>query len=382
MRAGQIMTDVVNSPGQAGVSPSGIPAAPSAPASGSFRGERVEHVRNPTAQLQDAAEELTFSRSERAGKRLARRKLASRREQTAFAVDQARKYLERVPDLERSHKLSDFAKSILQHGGHPNPRALRQRAEEFSNDATHQFLALSFAQGVASAQNADPVTVDALDRAVGSLFEEKGPAIQAGLNISTVAQRHSGEELGTTQELRDLYRDVVLDCDDINDAFRRIVDGYPGRTFDEAVQFLLNALGTDLAASTHTVSRARLKQIINDMYQLKSLNSIHRQCEELLQRTEGNYGGGNGPIAARNLMAELLTAQSRAWQGADAFTNLPAKMGVAGDAGSIYLLNGFKELVRFLPLKAFGDDQSQRDRIMIAVQQALDLAIDNEAPDV
>ena len=80
-------------------------------------------------------------------------------------------------------------------------------------------------------------------------------------------------------------------------------------------------------------------------------------------------------------MSELLTAQNRAWQGADAFIRLPQKMGVRGDEAGIYFLQGFRELVRFVPLKAFGDDMTKRDRVMISVQQALDVAIENEGLD-
>ena len=374
------MTNAIDGPGQPGPNPTVIPPGNPA-ASGSFHGERVVHMPNPTAQLQDAAEELAFTRSESAQKRLSQRKLSSTRALRNLALEQARKYLEEVPDLERSQKLSDFAKSVLQSDRPPNPESLRLGAEEFSDDVTHQFLALSFAHELGVRQNAGPEFIAALEEAIDGLREDSGPAIQAGLNISSVAHRFSSEELGTTQELRDLYRDVVLDCEDIHEAHQRIVEGHPDKTFDEAIRFLLNALGTDLAASSRTVSKGRLKQIMDDMYQLKSLNSIHRECEDLMRRAHAGYGAEPGPEAVRSLMSELLTAQTRAWQGADAFKSLPEKLGVNGDEGSIYLLHGFKELIRSLPLKAFGDDQTQRDRVMISVQQALDLAIDNEGLD-
>lgn len=372
------MTDAINSPGQTGLGNTLVPASSIESTSGNFRGERVDHLRNPTAKLQEAAEELTFTRSERAGKKLAQRKLASDREQFASLADQARRYLDKVPDLERSQKLSDFASQTFQQDNFPTPNALRQRAEAFSDDPTHQFLALAYIHSAASQRDASPETIAAIEHAMDGLRVEQGPAIQAGLNISTVAHNHSGGELGSTQSLRDLYRNVVIDCDNIKEAFDRVVQDYPSHSFDEAIQFLLNALGTDLSASTQSVSRPRLKQILNDMYQLKSLNSIHRQCEDLLRRTDGSYGASGAPNAARNLVSELLTAESRAWQGADAFSSLPEKMGVAGTGGTIYLLNGFKELVRFLPSKAFGEDQALRERIMISIQQALDEAIDSE----
>ena len=374
------MTNSIDAPGQPGLNPTTPSQGSPAAVTGSFRGERVELVRNPTAQLQEAAEELTFSRSGRVSKRLAQRRQAGDRAIHSFSMDQARKYLEQVPDLERNRNLADFVRTVLTSGNPPDPDGLRQLAREFSNDPTHQYLALSLTHGEAVSKNANPALIAGLQNAIESLRDESGPAIQAGLNVSTVAHRFSGEELGSTQNLRDLYRDVVFDCQEIGEAFQRIVKGHPGKTFDEAVRFLLNALGADLAAASQSVSRNRLKQIVNDMYQLKSLNSVHHQCQELMLRTRDNYGADTGPLAARNLMSELLSAQSRAWQGADAFNDLPGKLGVHGEEGSIYLLQGFKELLRSLPLKAFGD-LGQRERVLISAQQALDLAIDNEVVD-
>ena len=375
------MNNFVNAPGQVGPSAPGAPSGQAAATESRFRGERVQHVRNPTAELQDAAEELTFGESERVEKKLSRRKLRSGDGARSVAMEQAQKYLREVPDLERNQKLSEFVESVLTRGASPNPDELRQLAREFSDDATHQFLALASARDQALEQNADPALGAALDEAIAALEGERGPAIRAGLNVSAVAQAFAGREVGDMQRLRDFYRDVVLDCEDINDAYERVVKDHPGKSFDDAVRFMLKALGADLAAGTQTVSRVRLKQIMDDMYQLKSLNSAHEQCEDLIRRVQRNFDATPGATASRDLVSELLTAQNRAWQGADAFSGLPRKMGVRGDQGTIYFLQGFKELLRFVPLKAFGDDMAKRDRVMISLQQALDAAIESEELD-
>ena len=372
------MNRIVNDPGQAGPGVPGVTARETVAARGSFRGEQVQHVRNPTAELQDAAEELTFGESERVEKKLAQRKLKSGAGIRSAVIEQAEKYLRDVPDLEKKQKLSDFARSILEQGRPPGQDELRERARKFSNDPTHQFLALEFSREQAAAADADPALVEALDDAMAALQAESGPAIRAGLNVSPVAHRHAGRNVGDMQQLRDIYRDIVLDCRTINDAYERVVADHPGKSFDEAVRFMLKALGADLAASTRSVSKVRIRQIVDDMYQLKSLNSVHEQCEDLVRRVRRNFGAEPGPDAARDLVSELLTAQDRAWQGAEAFAALPGKMGVRRDDAGIYVLQGFKELVRFVPLKAFGDDMAKRDRLMISVQQALDAAIDNE----
>ena len=372
------MSTLVNEPGQAGSTAPGLPGRDAAPVRGSFRGEQVQLVRDPTAELQDAAEELTFGESERVERKLSERKLRSGRGGRSGALEQAEKYLRDVPDLERNRKLSEFAESILERNAPPHPDELRQKAREFSGDATHQFLALSHAREQASEGNADPALIEALDEAVSTLQTECGPAIQAGLNVSAAARDFSGNDVGNIQQLRDFYRDVVLDCETINDAYERVVADHPGKSFDQAVRFMLKALSADLAAGTRSTSRARIKQIVDDMVQLKSLNTAYEQCEDLIARVRKRFDARPGPNAPRNLVSELLTAQNRAWQGADAFSGLPHKMGVRGDQAGIYFLQGFKELVRFLPLKAFGDDMTRRERVMMSIQQALDSAIDDE----
>ena len=372
------MNDAVSAPGQVGPNAPSAPVGETVATRGRFRGEQVQHVRNPTAELQDAAEELTFAESEVVEKKLSKRKLRSGRLGPSAAVEQAQKYLREVPDLERNQKLADFAKAVLERGARPGPDDLRQAARRFSDDETHQFLALTFTLEQAAEQGADETLTVALEQAIAGLQAEHGPAIQAGLNVSAVAGQFAGGAVGDTQQLRDFYRDVVLDCEDIHAAYQRVVSDHPGENFDEAVRFMLKALGADLAASTQSVSKPRIRQLMDDMYQLKSLNTVHEQCEDLMRRVQRNFDAEPKLSAPRDLLGELLTAQNRAWQGADAFSGLPEKMGVHGDEAGIYFLQGFKELVRFVPLKAFGDDLGKRDRVMISVQQALDVAIDNE----
>ena len=370
------MSEVVGNPGQVGPMAPRVGVGETSAATGRVRGERVGHVRDPTAELQDAAEELTFAESEAVEKRLSQRKLKSGAHDPA-RLEQIRQYLRDVPDVERNERLVDFATSLLGENA-PAPEGLRERARRFSDDETHQYMALSFAREQAQEQDADAELVAALDSAIAGLRAESGAAIQAGLNVSAVADEFARSGSGTVGDLRDLYRDVALDCADIGAAYQRVVADHPGKDFDDAVRFLLRALGADLAASARSISKPRIRQLMDDMYQLKSLNSVHEQCVDLLRRVRRNYGAELADSAPRDLLGELLTAPDRAWQGADAFSGLPPKMGVHGDQAGIYLLQGFKELVRFLPQKAFGDDAAKRDRVMVSVQQALDVAIDNE----
>ena len=282
------MNNVVNVPGQVG--PSGAPGISSgevAATEGRFRGERVQHLRNPTAELEDAAEELTFGESERVEKKLSKRKLASGHGARSVAMEQARKYLREVPDLERTASSPNSSIPFSREAARPIRTSCGSSPASSPMTPPTSTWHSPRSGSRRGERNADPVLGAALDEAIAALEGENGPAIQAGLNVSAVAQAFAGREIGDIQQLRDLYREVVLDCEDINAAFQRVVEDHPGKSFDEAVRFMLKALGADLAAGTQTVSGVRLKRIMDDMYQLKSLNSVHEQCEDLLRRGKG-----------------------------------------------------------------------------------------------
>ncbi len=374
------MSDVVDGARLGGV-PAEAGRGDEAAARGAFRGESVEHVRNPSAELADAAEELTFAQSETVERKLSQRKLKSHGHGANEAQELARRYLEEIPDLERDGKLEEFAASVAEAGGDLSADALRERARQFSADQTHQFSALAFAREQAAGQGANESLLAALDEAIGALEAEAGGAVRAGLNVSAVAAVFAGRGAGDVQELRDLYRAVVLDCEDIKAAYERVVADHPGEDFEPAVGFMLKALGADLAASAQSVSKPRLRQLVDDMYQLKSLNSVHEQCADLVRRVRRNFACELASTAPRDVLREVLSARDRAWQGADAFAGLPARIGVHGDQAGIYFLQGLKEVVRFVPQKAYGGDAAQRDRVMLALQEALDAAIDAEAYD-
>ncbi len=377
------MGNPINGPGQVRsdtVAPFSSGQATAAQAS--FRGENVIYSRDPVAALEDAAEELTFSQSETVEKKLAKRKINSKARLKSFAAEQAEKYLQAVPDLERNKKLGEFAREVLEKGaGGHTPESLRRSAERFSEDKTHQFLALSYTCERAKEEGAAPEIIVSLEAAVSELQAEAQPEIQAGLNISTVAEEFSGEGIGDVQQLRNFYRDVVLDYASVNDAYKQITQKHPDTDFVKSVNFLLRSLAADLNAGNHSMDKIQLKQIMDDMYQLKLLNGMHDQCQDLLGRVQHNFSSVSERTETDDLMKELLAAQDKGWQGEAFFSALPARLGIDGSNAQVYFLQGFKEMLRLVPLKVFQDDDIKRQRLMQSIQQALDVVINNELAD-
>ncbi len=345
--------------------------------SGTFRGERITRAENPVAKLADAAEELSFGQSERVESKLAKRRIKSGHGSMSLAMELAEKYQQQVPDVDKD-ELDKFSAQSLAQGSSASPESLRQDARKAFPDKTHQFIALSYARDQAQAQGKDSQLVAVLQTACDQMMKEEGPAIQSGLNISAVAQRYVDQGMSDTQDLRNLYRDVVLDYGTVVEAYDRVTTQYPQKQFPSAVSFLLQSLSVDLDASSQSMSKVHLRQVIDDMGKMKTLSSIYGQCEDLLNRVRNNYATVRNDVSTHDMMKEVLIAQDKGWQGGNIFTDLPDRLGIRADEPAIYFMRGFKEVLRLMPLKIFNDDSVKRDRTLQSVQQSMDTLIDNE----
>ena len=352
--------------------------------SAQFKGESMVHLSNPTAILEDAAEELSFAQSEKVETKLSKRKLEKTGSLKTLAAEQAQKYLEQVPDLERQQKLEDFARKVLRdkRDGRQSGDDLRHEAEQFSDDVTHQFLALQYLREEAVRQGAPAELLNAIQDAAAGLENDQGPAIVAGLNVSRAAREFAPEGTDNLDPLRDLYRDVVLDYSSIEDAYEKLTAADAGKDFKTSVNFLLKGLGADLGSGNSSLSGVRLKAIMDDMDKLKSLTTLYDDCADLLHRVQNRVGEGNAAgVTSEDLMGTLLQAQSHGWQGSSFFSALPDKFHIAKGEPEIYFLQGFKEVMRSMPTKAFDGDLAKRERLLQSVQEAVDTAIDEEWSD-
>lgn len=347
-------------------------AAPSG--RGFYRGQAVARANSPTASLQEAAEELTFGHSEEVEKKLHKRKLKGKRSAKSFAMEQAERYLKKVPDLERHKRLAAFVESILSEGA-KDPGKLQERAREFSPDVTHQFIALTHARDQAREQGASVEVIAGLNQALEQLEKESGKEIQAGLNVSEVAQNFSSEALGETQDLRDFYRNVALDYSSTLDAYDKITEKYANENLPDAVHFLLESLSADLQANNQSISKVQLKLIMDDMYQLKLLNTMHSQCDTLINRMQKQFKGTRIASTSTALVRDLLMAKDQGWKGASFFADILDKLHIGGRDEGTYFLQGFKEVLREVPLKVFDDDNLKRSRLLQAIQQQIDTLV-------
>ena len=81
--------------------------------------------------------------------------------------------------------------------------------------------------------------------------------------------------------------------------------------------------------------------------------------------------------AAHRLMKEVLPLKDQRFVDSSKITAIANRLSIRDDEAKIYFLRELHNIVRKLPLKIYSDDQA-RQRLLTAIQDALDTAIDEE----
>lgn len=344
-------------------------------AEGRYRGERVVQVEKPTSLLQDAAEELTFQFGEGEEKTLAKRTidedLREDKKQDADDVKNVGCVLGKLGDMHKS--VLERLLQILTRMQAASADELREKVRQELPEPGHQYAALLALVNQLQDEGAPAAQLDAAKAALQQLEREQGPAIRAALNVSEVAAHFAGAALGDVQTLRNTYRDAVLDYQDLGETFGKLIDQYGEAELPQAIDYLIKALGADIAADGASIDRRKLNVALNDLYRLEVLTGMREDCDVLVQR---NRALGN-TYRGSQLLKDVLDLQKNQWPRPDLVAPLPTKLGVREVSGEINVLREFKELVKMIPLKAYADPE-QRPRLLDAVQQAMDAAIERE----
>ncbi|CAM2065494.1 type III secretion system gatekeeper subunit SctW [Sulfidibacter corallicola] len=344
-------------------------------AMGQMRGQRVAQVKDAASMVADAAEEMTFSASEKVEKKLKSRKVTVRGVR-ANALEKAEFYLKQLKQMDKPEQLDKFM-SHLKKMGDMNPEQLRQEVGKFFKDVSQQYGAMQYAKEMLSAEGGHEELVASLQEAMEQAMEEDGPAIRAGFNVSEDAAEFSSQGLRDTQQLRDFYRDTVLKYEGFHETYNEILENHGDEDFQKAIEFLIRAVGSDLQSKGPSISHVELKRVIDDLYSLEMLGNIHRNCAELLEKIRRAYRL-TPKTKTKEFMTRLMGLKAEKWLRSDHVAKFAQAVGITVIEAQIYFLRELGGMIKELPLKVFDDDLESREKLIDATQEALDEAIDKE----
>ena len=252
-----------------------------APARGELAGTSFVVDADPTAELMDSMEELSFQFEEKEMKRVGDRQMGQLQGARSALVRAVETWLAMMPDMPNAEFMSKLLRNVRQSANAGNPPDAQDILRELgrgSTDPSHQFAMLDILE---QAFGEGEEALRALMReAKAVLAEAKGPEIRAGINLAAEvnARATTPEEM---QELRDLYRGEVIGFTKPQDCFRSLMANRGPGALQDAISFLIAGCGADLKSSSPSMDSAALGRILTDLGCVQTLQTVLESLTQL-----------------------------------------------------------------------------------------------------
>ena len=349
-------------------------AAAGAAMTGTFMGRQAAAVDSPMSLLADAAEELTFAADTTDEFELADRK--ERKTVSESLIERVRLYQEMMHEAGKTHDMDELTRRLRQGGG--KDQTLREARQRFP-DPSDAWAALAESKEALEREGGvDAGVLDGIRAAMDELQDSEGPAIRAGIQ-GALAARESGH-LGPTDELRDMYRQTVLEFGTVNEVFAHILERHGEAGFEKAMDFLFRALGNDLASDAPSMATTHLESVHASLGQVRLLQSAHTLCERMLDRWENVHGVAgvrDGTLKPMELLGEIVGLREERFLGPMHIDRITARSKAPDIEHEVLFLQELLTTTRNFPSRLFDGDQG-RMKVLDAVQERVDEAIARE----
>lgn len=348
-------------------------AAAGAAQTGSLLGGCAVMVASPMSLLADAAEELTFSVDTTDEFELDERKEKDKTDKAL--AERVQLYKDLMHEAGQSRELDMLKDSLRSKAGREG--ALREATRHFP-DPSDAWVALADAlEELEKDTSVAPEVLEEIRAAMDELDASHGAAIRTGMQGALHAAGYS--DLGTMDDLRDLYRQTVCDFTNVSAVFEHIHANYGDIGFDRAVDFLVGTLSADLALDVPSMELKHLENVYGSLGQVRLLQSAYTQCDKVLDRWEHvhNVSVRDSSLSSMDFLGELVKLREEKFLGAMHIEQLAARFKAPDMEREVLCLQELLTMTRNLPSQLFDGDQG-RMKVIDAVQDAVDKAVARE----
>ncbi|MDR1086475.1 MAG: type III secretion system gatekeeper subunit SctW [Deltaproteobacteria bacterium] len=339
---------------------------------GSLAGYSLSVSDSPLSLIADAAEELTFGLDNTEELDLKERK--EKKPAETLLLEKVRLYQEMMTQADGDRRpAADTLIRFLRNQA--DLSRLSEQVREFHPDPTDAWASLLEARDLLAREGAPAETLAAIDRAVTQLEADLGPEIRAG--FAAVLARAGFESLGPAGEMRDDYRQAVIDFPDTAEMFEFILEKYGENDFDAALDYLNRALANDLAADSPSHDGVHLEAVAANLGQVRIINSAHSLCQRLMNRWQEIHGVADCQLTAMALVKEILALKKENFISASRIDRIVSEARPPDIEGEVLFLQELLNTSRGLAAGLF-DRAENRLKFIAAVQESLDSAITRE----
>lgn len=258
---------------------------------GAIKGQAAVVI-NQTASLADAAEEVGFAAAEKVEKKLAERKAGSKEGMRLSMTELAMRFVNMTGDSQAPKKLQEFVESLKNLGGQVTQDQIKQLLGESFQDVAEQYAALEYAEAALEEEGQTPELLNQVKATKDALLKESGPSIRAGINIASDVLNFSRKGLAEIGPLRELYGFAVLGAASAGQMYKAVMERYGESRFEEALDFLLSAAGSDLdsvGGMGPSQDAVHLEAAVNNVSFVQHLGNLYVELNDLIERVSPGH---------------------------------------------------------------------------------------------
>lgn len=351
---------------------------------GLLNGSQVKILKGAQSLIMQAAEEAGFAAGERRHKHLHERKIKARRHNLLKTKEEIDEIIRKVPKINRNRQLETLLKEILSHTRLTHDVILKKLNQTYK-DVSFKYIALEhlknkLEKALQMATQSNNIRLanklagclHHIRLALNAILRSTNKRdILAGINVAEIAEGFElAMSLDETENLISFYRDAVLDYKTLSVAYQKLLAKYGIERFFLGIDYLLQALGSDMSSKGSSISHSNLQAIVQDIEQLRTLKYIykglHRSIKNIkrisLSKTHG---------LCHNVIKKLLIIQKRRSVDGRFLTDIASACEIYRSNQKIHLFNHVLGLIRVLPEKIFMDSKS-RGQILDDLQETMD----------
>jgi type III secretion protein W len=248
---------------------------------------------------------------------------------------------------------------------------MRDRALALFGDPAEAYAALS----ELAESEGDPAAKKLANQAMELIWDQSGPVISASLAGALAGADFP--DLGSPLELKSEYVRAAIDFPAPLEMLQDVLKRFGPEGLERGLDYLLKALAADLAAETPSRDKASLTAVSSQLGQVRVLNGVRALGQSLADRWRGVHGQERSRLEDMDFLKFVLEGSREAYPSASLADPLVSRAAPPDIEKETLFRQDLLASVKKVSIEAFGD-LDRRERLVGAVQEGLDQAIERE----
>ncbi len=210
--------------------------------------------------------------------------------------------------------------------------------------------------------------------------------ILAGRNIAEQATEFAKQGLGTTQSLRNLYREVIQNPKDPATRFSEFTETFTFEKMKTVIAFIFHSLGSDLKAKGSSIEKGELAALMTETKVMQAILSVYRFFKSRMNLIYSSYEreGYNLPpkVTFESLSKLFVKLLLERYPSAEKVYQIGVQLGIQDEwIAEAILFTQMRDGVRHVDPRLFKSEQHRQDilTIFIDVLKEIDDKLEEEA---